>query len=214
MENKWYEKPMLISAVQNSYSDSYEILRTHTAKHFNAEQLYHLFADGAFAHYDDEKHGEALREYLKEARGYGISEIIYTNVHSIEPEKADPKWLQTNADGSYRYWYDIQYAICINDDYIKDLTRQLERLCTYDINGIFLDGPISTGACYCPHCKKLFSENFGNFRAINRGAIESVNDLVTINDLKALFAKQTANGTLSGARTTCKPYKHRFSLLI
>lgn len=161
MNAKWYDKPMLISAVQHNYSDSYEILHNHTAKHFNTEQLYHLYAEDAYAHYDDEKHGEKLREYLAESRKYGISEIVYTNVHSIEPENADPKWLIVNEDGSHRYLYDIQYALCLNDDYTTELVRQLARLAAYDINGIFLDGPISTGACFCPHCKKLFSETFG-----------------------------------------------------
>ena len=161
MSEKWYEKPMVISAVQNTRGDSYDILYNHTAKHFNTEQLYHLFSNHSVNTYSDEKHGEKLRAYLKEANRLGIAEIVYMNIHSTSLEAADEKWLCIQKDGSYRRWYDIHYLLCLNEDYTQRVLHNLTRLCSYGVQGIFLDGPISTGACYCPHCVSFFSETFG-----------------------------------------------------
>ncbi len=161
MSKKWFEKPMVISAVQNTRSDSYDILYNHTAKHFNTEQLYHLFSGHTTNTFNDAKHGEKLQEYLKEAKKLGIAEIVYVNIHSSALEGIDKKWLVIQKDGSYRRWYEIHYLLCLNDDYTREVVHQLTRLCSYGVDGIFLDGPISTGACYCPHCKKMFSEMFG-----------------------------------------------------
>ena len=162
MSEKWFDKPMVMSAIQNALTDSYEILYNHTAKHFNVEQLYHIFAKYHFTTaYDDAVIGEDLRRYLAEARALGITQIVYRNVHSIKEECADPKWLQINKDGSHRYMYETSCALCLNDDYTAEVLRQIKALCAYDIQGIFWDGPVSTGPCYCPHCLKLFSEMFG-----------------------------------------------------
>ena len=161
MSQKWFDRPMVISAVQNTKSDSYDILYNHTAKHFNTEQLYHIFSNQSMKAYANEVGGEKIKNYLKEAKRLGISEIIYLNIHSTPLDGVDPKWLVIQKDGSYRRWYEIQYLLCLNDDYTAAAVQLLKDICALGVEGIFLDGPISTGACYCPHCQKLFFEMFG-----------------------------------------------------
>lgn len=161
MSEKWFDKPMVISAIQNTKSDSYDILYNHTAKHFNVEQLYHIFSTQSMKAYANEICGEKMKDYLKEAKRLGINEIIYLNIHSTPLDGADPKWLTVLKDGSYRRWYEIQYLLCLNEDYTAAAVHLLKDLCSLGIQGVFLDGPISTGACYCPHCLELFREMFG-----------------------------------------------------
>lgn len=161
MSEKWYDRPMVISAVQNTKSDSYDILYNHTAKHFNTEQLYHIFSTQSMKAYAEEICAEKMKNYLKEAKRLGINEIIYLNIHSTPLDGVDPNWLVVMKDGSYRRWYEIQYLLCLNEEYTAAAVQLLKDLCSLGVQGVFLDGPISTGACYCPHCLKLFRETFG-----------------------------------------------------
>ena len=81
MSEKWFDKPMVMSAIQNALTDSYEILYNHTAKHFNVEQLYHIFAKYHFtAAYDDAVIGEDLRHDI-----FGFNHPVYTKVRDRVP---------------------------------------------------------------------------------------------------------------------------------
>jgi len=160
---KWYEEPMVISAIQCNYTDSFEVLRDFTGPHFNAEQLMHTHAQDFNALYDEAIHGEKLTQYLKESREKGIREIIYYNVHCILMEGANkhPEWLLRGKDGKHITAYDNEAYVCTNEAYTAEVVSQLRNLCHHDIDGIFLDGPIATGACYCKDCVAKFEAQYG-----------------------------------------------------
>ncbi|MFO7637320.1 MAG: beta-galactosidase trimerization domain-containing protein [Clostridia bacterium] len=165
-ELKWFQKPMVLSAVQCNYGeDSFQIMKTHVlANGFNGEQLFHLNAEGHVSFYDEKRDGKKLDAYLKEAKQNGLIEILYWNVHCVYPvtRAIHPEWIQKDKKGGDIKAYGSQYLICINTPWAEEYHRNLEKLCTHPIDGIFLDGPVFLhNSCYCPHCRLKFREEYG-----------------------------------------------------
>lgn len=166
---KWWEEgPLIISALQYQWGeDPYENLKKHVAVNdYNVEQLFHLFGEGSWAYYNEEKHGEKLERYLKEAHACGLRVIVYDNIHSMPMtmEQEHPDWPCVDRKGKHILTYDgVQYVFCLNSSYADYLMEQLEGMCSHDIDGIFLDGPsMPQGGCYCPHCRGEFLSMFGH----------------------------------------------------
>ena len=161
---KWWEKaPMVISAIQCNYGeDSFENLRKQVVERsFNTEQLLHLTATGHWGYFEEARDGKKLDAYLAESRKHGIREIFYFNVHcvSVETIEQHPDWAQLTRDGEPVRAYDVQAFVCLHSSWKDHFLRELASLCSHDIDGIFLDGPvIAQGACYCPACQKAFRE--------------------------------------------------------
>lgn len=158
---KWWERPLRISAVQCNYGeDSFEILKNTVVKGaFNTEQLLHLTAEGHMSFYEEQLHGEKLDRYLAEAHKYNIKEIIYINVHCLLKKYRDehPDWIQLDREGNEIKAYDVHYFNCINSNWFDYFLNNLKKLCTHDIDGIFLDGPvIASNGCYCKACQDKF----------------------------------------------------------
>ncbi len=106
-----------------------------------------------------------IGEYIPEAHKRGIKVLIYFNVHWLQTEFAmkHKEWLQVNAEGKIiDNLYGSGCAPCVNSSF-RDWSFQVIRdLAEYDIDGIFLDGPIfAPGACYCNNCQELFREKYG-----------------------------------------------------
>ncbi|MGN1075001.1 MAG: hypothetical protein ACI4QB_08425, partial [Eubacteriales bacterium] len=161
---KWWEKaPMVISAIQCNYGeDSFDNLQKQVVERsFNTEQLLHLTATGHWGYFEEARDGKKLDAYLAESRKHGIREIFYFNVHcvSVETIEQHPDWAQLTRDGEPVRAYDVQAFVCLHSSWKDHFLRELASLCSHDIDGIFLDGPvIAQGACYCPACQKAFRE--------------------------------------------------------
>ena len=109
MDNwKWYEKPMVMAAVQCNYGEnSYDIMKNHVlAKDFNGEQLLHLNATGHVSSYDENRDGKKLDAYLKAAHESGLREILYWNVHCVYEEtiQIHPEWKQKFKNGDFEFF--------------------------------------------------------------------------------------------------------------
>lgn len=163
---KWYEKPMVLSAVQCNYGeDSFDIMKNHVlANHFNGEQLLHLNATGHVSAYDEDRDGEKLDVYLAKARENGLREILYWNVHCVYEEtiRNHPDWKQKDKDGNHIPAYGNQYLICINSPWRESFLKNLEKLCSHKLDGLFLDGPVfMRNGCFCEFCQRKFQSEYG-----------------------------------------------------
>ncbi len=163
---KWYEKPMVLSAVQCNYGeDSFDIMSNHVLKNdFNGEQLLHINATGHVSSYNEERDGKKLDKYLVEARKNGLREILYWNVHCVYEETIleHPEWKQKDKTGNHIPAYGNQYLICINSPWMDEYLKNLEKLCAHKLDGLFLDGPVFLrNGCYCEYCQKKFQEEYG-----------------------------------------------------
>lgn len=162
---KWYEKPILLAAVQCNYGeDSYKILKNHVVgNNFNSEQLLHLNATGHVSSYEEDRDGEKLDKYLKYASEHNIREILYWNVHCVYEESIleNPSWKQCDKHGEAIRAYGNQYLICINTPWIDTYYKNVKKLCNHKLDGIFLDGPVFMhNGCYCEYCQKAFKKQF------------------------------------------------------
>lgn len=108
---------------------------------------------------------DLLSEYLPEAHKRGIRVLVYYNVHwiNIEFGKKHPNWLQVDAEGkTIDNLYGSGNAPCVNSPWRGWSFQGIEDLASYDIDGIFLDGPIFVpGACYCKSCQEKFRQKYG-----------------------------------------------------
>lgn len=106
-----------------------------------------------------------IGEYIPEAHKRGIKVLIYYNVHWLNKDfgMEHPEWLQANSEGRIiDNLYGSGCAPCVNSPYREWSFQGIRDLARYEIDGVFLDGPIfAPGACYCESCQKLFMEEYG-----------------------------------------------------
>ena len=167
----WNDKQLRISAVQYKglKHTSSEVFDEYVSEcGFNTEQNLHLWGDGHIVAYDEEKHGKLLDEYLEKSNKAGIKEIIYTNIHCVNPDvyEKHPEYALLDKNKKPIMAYNDTYNfICLNGPYFEEHIKKIKALCSRDIAGIFLDGPIMRpDACYCEHCLKKFEEMYGKSR--------------------------------------------------
>lgn len=106
----------------------------------------------------------SLKNYLSEAHKKNIRVVIYYNVHAIQSSYAHqhPEWQQIQDDGkSIEHVYGIDSSFCINSAWREEVFGSLKKLASYEIDGVFYDGPIFfSNTCYCDSCKRLFREKY------------------------------------------------------
>lgn len=102
-----------------------------------------------------------LADYTAVAREQGIRTIVYFNVHWGGSNHED--WAQRDPDGKPLIMgYGADYAICVNGPFREIAKHIAADLGRYDIDGVFLDGPIFVqSGCYCDSCRRLFKERYG-----------------------------------------------------
>jgi hypothetical protein len=112
-----------------------------------------------------ENRRDYLAAYLEKSRQAGFRTIIYFNVHVVKPEYGAefPEWLQIRSDRTpIDGLYGGEKSFCVNSpwrDWVRDVCLDL---CRYPIDGIFFDGPcLFANCCYCPHCQRLYKEQYG-----------------------------------------------------
>lgn len=168
-EHWWQRPPLNICAIQRFVEEGSECaFDEYVSKYgFNTEQLNHLLSNGYIAYYEEEKHGERLDSYLKKSRKAGIREIVYTNVHCLNEELGDthPEFWQFDKNGDPILAYNAFYMTCVNPNgaFHKNFIENLKKLCSHDIDGIFLDGPVMRAdGCFCQVCQRDFKKKFGH----------------------------------------------------
>ncbi len=165
MKNLWYEKPLRIAALQCNYESGQNlaVIDAWTDMGFNTEQLFHPMADKYSSLFDESVHGSVLREYVAKAKSRNLRIILYLNVHILGPSMQDraDEWAQRREDGSMPLLYDTYPAVCLNSPWREHFMGVLRSLETYEVDGVFLDGPvIVAGGCRCSHCRTRFRNRF------------------------------------------------------
>ena len=105
-------------------------------------------------------------EYIPEAHKRGIKILVYYNVHWIHVDfgREHPEWLQVDFKGRIiNDLYGSGNAPCVNSSSWRRFSLQgIRDVALYDIDGIFLDGPIfAPKACYCRSCQEKFRQKYG-----------------------------------------------------
>ncbi len=178
VKKPWWRRPLTIAdlgmagAEEVLKLDPAEVAETKRRLGFNAEHLTCSDVYGGEKGIFYFKTGIAKEvprdffgEYLPEAHKRGIKVIVYYNVHwiSVAFGKEHPEWLQVNAEGEIiDNLYGSGNAPCVNSPWREWSFRGIRDLASYDIDGIFLDGPIFVPrACYCKSCQEGFKRRYG-----------------------------------------------------
>jgi hypothetical protein len=168
VEEKWYQKPLRIGAIQyeqgeENYKKVPAILEE---AGFNTEQLLHVTATDVWGLYKDEEHREKLQKYITDCEKRNIKIILYENAHIdfYEQYEKHPDWAQRGADGKPAMGYDTFVFMCVNTSWRESFFESIRLALKHqNIQGIFLDGPLFVGGgCHCEACQKLFLEQFGH----------------------------------------------------
>ena len=149
-------------------------------------------------------------EYIPEAHRRGIRVLAYYNVHwlSLEFGREHPSWLQLRSDGKpVEDLYGRGSAPCVNSPWREWALTGIEDLSSYEIDGVFLDGPIFVrDACFCHSCKEKFEERYGYELAESSKGTRQWRDFVEFRyDSIAEFLKD-ANSTLKRRRPNAVIY--------
>ncbi|MEM2562539.1 MAG: beta-galactosidase trimerization domain-containing protein [Candidatus Bathyarchaeia archaeon] len=177
-EKPWWRKPLTIADLSISGAD--EVLAADPAKiadvkkslGFNAEHLTcsDIYGGEKGIFYFKTRIArnvprDFFSEYLPEAHKRGIKVLAYYNVHWINVEfgKEHPEWLQVDVEGRIiSDLYGSGNAPCVNSPWREWSLQGIRDLASYDIDGIFLDGPIfAPRACYCESCREKFKRKYG-----------------------------------------------------
>jgi len=173
-EDPWYEHPLRIVELINDFgeaacvsSDPAGELDDRLAMHANAEHMHTmgqpLSLDTMFfktsARIKDQP--DRLAEHVKIARERGIRVIVYLNVHWGSDKH--PEWSQRLANGDLAIaGYGSGLYICANGGFRETAKRLIGDLGRYDIDGVFLDGPMFIqDGCYCDVCRHFLKERYG-----------------------------------------------------
>ena len=171
-EDKWWEKePLRIVELEEGleFGEKTELLKYLGA---NMEHLTRFsdtspgtsFLDAHKLYEGKKVSFDSLKEYLFEAHKSEIKVVIYYNVHAIVSSYArqHPDWQQIQDDGKpIENVYRVDSSFCINSSWREEVFQTLRKLATYEIDGVFYDGPIFfSNTCHCGSCKKLFKEKY------------------------------------------------------
>ena len=177
---KWYDKCMRIAALQCSQGEyTFRIPEIINKAGFNVEQLLHVVGEGVMGLYDEARDSSNLDSYVKMSKELDTRIILYYNAHMMEKATfADNQtWAQRKKDGSTIIAYGSYLLTCVNTEWRNDFILRVEQALRHGIDGVFLDGPMYSGAaCYCDDCKKLFLDEY-------KHGIDQASD-IEINDFK------------------------------
>lgn len=163
---KWYDHPMRIAALQCNFEEGRTLAVADRWKQigFNVEQVFHPMADSYSALFDLKQHGPLLRRYLARIKRNGLRAILYLNVHILGPSLVHRKkeWAQRSEDGGAPLLYETYSPCCVNSPWRDHFFRALCDLASFDIDGVFLDGPMFIrNGCHCRHCRARYRREEG-----------------------------------------------------
>jgi hypothetical protein len=171
-EKWWLKEPLRIIELEEGYEfgEKFELLKDMGA---NMEHLTRFtdtspgtsFLDAHNLFGGRKVNFGTLSEYLTEAHRNNIKVIIYYNVHAIEISYArlHPEWQQIKDDDKpIEDVYSVDSSFCINSPWKEEVFQTLRKLASFEIDGLFYDGPIFfSDTCHCVSCKKQFTEKYG-----------------------------------------------------
>ncbi len=102
---------------------------------------------------------DLLGPYLPAARAQGLRVLVYLNVHWYGLDFPQEMAIR-QADGSLITAYGNGWLSCPNGPFLKYALGMAEDLGEYDVDGAFLDGPV-TSICWCDHCRADYRKRFG-----------------------------------------------------
>ncbi|MFB3892028.1 MAG: hypothetical protein ACE15C_08395 [Phycisphaerae bacterium] len=108
------------------------------------------------------RHGfieDRLGPYMAAARAGGLKVLVYVNAHWYSKD-FPAEMFARNADGSLITAYGSGSLTCPAGPFLKYSLELAEDLGEYDIDGVFLDGPIA-GSCWCESCRGEFARKYG-----------------------------------------------------
>ncbi len=167
-KRRWHERPMRIAALQGNFeggeAGTLAVADLWSEFGFNVDQLFHAGAEGYGYFNDPDAHGDVLRAYLDKAHEQDRRIILYLNVHIIMPYRVqhNEQWGQRDAEGQLRMNYGTYVRACLLSGWRDDILSCIDKLGQYDIDGLFLDGPILLpSGCFCANCRREFQERYG-----------------------------------------------------
>ena len=151
----WYQRPMRIAALQcDSGKDAHRVLDAWCEMGFNVEQLLHISAEGYSGYWREEKADE-IRAYISRAKEKGLRIIFYLGMSGPKEVAENAEWRCRDSAGNRTG------TLCINSPYRDWYANQVRRVAAFDIDGLFLDGPvIAKNCCYCPHCAAGYRQKY------------------------------------------------------
>jgi len=167
LEKRWYETPMRIAALQCDYEngENLKVVDKWADMGFNVEQLKHILDIGSNVQkeFSPEEHGEILHEYINLAKAKNIRIILYLNVHVFPPDYSQAEeFRQIQKDGNPYLNYNTYNCVCTRSRWREHFFHLIKSLEQFDIDGIFLDGPIIIpGGCFCNTCRAKFKKEYG-----------------------------------------------------
>jgi len=175
MELKWHEKPLRIVefirewGVASSTHDSKSEAEALAGMHANAQHFHAMGYDCGFTPHEINfetsvrtcELPDFLTDHIKAAREAGIRVIVYFNVH--HGNESCIEWAQYGSDGKpIVMLYGAGWGFCVNSSFRQVATKLAEDVGKYDIDGLFMDGPIFLEhGCFCPFCTEFFLKRYG-----------------------------------------------------
>ena len=160
-----------------------------------------------FSYYDTRvgvKYEGLNRDILKEVilachkRNIGVTAYINGGLNH-EMMARNQSWCKVNKDGS-RYLDDktdhFFRMCCYNSGYREHLLNEIKEICSYDIDGLFVDCML-TRECYCPECLKKMKEK--NINIDNENEVYNYQydlKVEVANEIKELAIKTTGKKDL------------------
>jgi len=108
------------------------------------------------------RHGckeDLLSRYLPAARAQGLRVLVYLNMHWFGLDFSQEMAMR-KADGSLMIGYGKGWLSCPNGPFLKYSLEVAEDISEYDVDGVFLDGPMLS-VCWCEHCRADFRSRYG-----------------------------------------------------
>lgn len=108
------------------------------------------------------RHGfkqDLLAEYLPAAHRQGLKVLVYINVHWFADD-FHPEMLRRGPDGKPAVAYGSGALVCPGGPFLDWALAVAEDVGEYDVDGVFLDGPISS-LCYCESCQANWQARHG-----------------------------------------------------
>ena len=104
-------------------------------------------------------------EQVSRLKAHGIKVFAYYSANTdLRAALEHPDWEQVDIEGkpltTGNRWHDV----CFNSPYFEQLMlpQIRELLENYEIDGLWLDMVrVMPSGCFCPHCRRLFEEQFG-----------------------------------------------------
>lgn len=177
----WWEEPLRILDLlcidqldSIDYADTIKfITRMHAnTVHFHVEDCLDggIDEDGFYfrCRHARKENRDILAEFLPLAHDAGIRVVVYTDNHWFPKTFGDkhPDWWVIKVDGSRveNLYGNDDTTFCINSPWRDWSYAVFNDLCAYNIDGIFMDGPLTflgRGGCYCESCQEKFLNNYG-----------------------------------------------------